>query len=130
MDGWAIGADVAGMLAGLSVLTATIVWTRTQWRDRQHRKAVTANRNWHGYVVPEGINDWYVRLAEDPKSLTARVVLDVVGRDGEPDAAMAASMRQIIQQDGMLARVPTPEEYDFLMAQRKERGYGNGFPVR
>jgi hypothetical protein len=130
MDGWTIGADVGGMLTGLSVLTATIVWTRTQWRDRQQRKAATAHRNWHGYVMPEGINDWYVRLAEDPKTLTARVVLDVVGRDGEPDAAMAASMRQIIGQDGMLARAPTPQEYDFLIAQRKERGYGKGFPVR
>jgi len=65
--------------------------------------------------MPEGINDWYVRLAEDPKTLAARVVPEVVGKDGEPDAAMAASMRQIIGQDGMLARVPTPEEYDFLI---------------
>jgi hypothetical protein len=130
MDGWTIGADVGGMLTGLSVLTATIVWTRTQWRDRQQRKAATASRNWHGYVMPEGINDWYVRLAEDPKTLTARVVLDVVGRDGEPDAAMAHSLREIVKGDGMLARVPTPEEYDFLIAQRKERGYGKGFTLR
>jgi hypothetical protein len=51
-------------------------------------------------------------------------------RDGEPDTAMAVSLRQIIQQDEMLARVPTSEEYDFLIAQRKELGYGKGFPVR
>jgi len=57
------------MLTGLSVLTATIVWTRTQWRDRSQRKADTALRNWHGYVMPEGISDWYVRLAEDPREV-------------------------------------------------------------
>jgi hypothetical protein len=130
MDGWTIGADVGGMLTGLSVLTATIVWTRAQWRDRQQRKAATAHRNWHGYVMPEGINDWYVRLAEDPRHLTATVVLDVVDRNGEPDPGMAHSLREIVKGDGMLARVPTPEEYDFLIAQRKERGYGKGFPVR
>jgi len=130
MDGWTIEADVGGMLTGLSVLTATIVWTRTQWRDRQQRKAATAHRNWHGYVMPEGIEDWYVRLVEDPRSPTARVVLDVVDRDGEPDVARAPDLRETVKRDGMLARVPTPEEYDFLKAQRKERGYGKGFPVR
>ena len=30
MDGWTIGTDVATMLTGLSVLTATVVWVRKQ----------------------------------------------------------------------------------------------------
>jgi hypothetical protein len=55
-------------------------------------------------------------------------VLDVVDRNGEPDPGMAHSLREIVKGDGMLARVPTPEEYDFLKAQRKERGYGKGSP--
>jgi hypothetical protein len=130
MDGWTIGADVGAMLTGLSVLTATIVWTRTQWRDRQQRKAATAYRNWHGYIEPGGIDSWYVRLAEDPPDVTARVVIEVLNRDGEPDGARAHDLRESVKGDGMLARVPTPEEYDFLTAQRKERGYGKGFPVR
>jgi hypothetical protein len=130
MDGWTIGTDIATMLTGLSVLTATIVWTRTQWRDWSQRKAAIAQRNWHGYVMPEGISDWYVRLVEDPKTPTATVILNVVDRDGTPDASRAENLRQTIIGDGMLARVPTPEEYDFLRAQRKERGYGKGFPVR
>jgi hypothetical protein len=58
------------------------------------------------------------------------VVLDVLtSPDGEPDAGLAYSMRVNIERDGMLSRAPTPEEYDFLKAQRKERGYGKGFPV-
>jgi hypothetical protein len=130
MDGWTIGADVGGMLTGLSVLTATIVWTRAQWHDRQQRKAATALRNWHGYIELGGISDWYVRLAEDPPDVTARVVIEVLNRDGEPDGARAHDLRETVKRDGMLARVPTPEEYDFLKAQRKERGYGKGFPVR
>jgi hypothetical protein len=48
--------------------------------------------------------------------------------DGEPDAALAHSLRQIVLGDGMLARAPTPEEYDFLKAQRKERAE-TGFPI-
>lgn len=58
------------------------------------------------------------------------MVLNVVDRDGEPNASRAHDLRQAIIGDGMLARVPTPEEYDFLKAQRKECGYGKGFPVR
>lgn len=130
MDGWTIGTDIATMLTGLSVLTATIVWTRTQWHGWRERKAAIALRNWHGYVMTEGISDWYVRLAEDPQTVTATVILTVVDRNGEPDAQRANDLRLTIAGDGMLARVPTPEEYDFLKAQRKERGYGNGFPVR
>jgi hypothetical protein len=89
MDGWTIGAEFGGMLTGLSVLTATIVWTRTQWRDRQERKAAVADRNWHGYVPTEGIDDWYVRLVEDPEDVTATVVIEVLNRNGEPHGARA-----------------------------------------
>ncbi len=67
-----------------------------------------------------------MRLAEDPKEPAARVVLDVVDRDGDPDVNWAQNMRQRIVGDGILARVPTPEEYDFLIALRKDRGYGKG----
>jgi hypothetical protein len=99
-------------------------------RDRREQKAAIAERNWHGYIDTGGISDWPVRLAEDPKEVTATVVLNVVDRDGEPDASRAQDLRQTIIEDGMLARVPTPEEYDFLKTQRKERGYGKGFIVR
>jgi hypothetical protein len=62
-------------------------------------------------------------------ALTAKVVLEVVDRDGDPDPAMAHSMRQVAEADGRLARAPTEEEWSFLITQRKERGYGNGYPL-
>jgi hypothetical protein len=128
MDGWTIGADVGVMLTGLSVLTATSVWTRNQWREFRERRAAARLRNWHAYVMPERINEWYVRLAEDPETPVGTVVLEVLASlDGEPDAALAQSMRQVVLADGMLARAP-PEEYDFLKAQRKARR-DSGFPV-
>ena len=80
--------------------------------------------------MPEGINDWFVRVVEEPTTLTARVVLEVVDGDGDLDPAMAHSMRQVAKGDGRLARAPTEDEWSFLMAQRKERGYGTGYPVR
>jgi hypothetical protein len=126
MDVWTAGADIGTMVTGLSAVTAAFVWTRSQVRDwRQQREARSA-RNWNGYIEVSGINSWYVRLAEDPKEPSARVVLDVIDRDGDPDVNWAQNMRQRIVGDGILARVPTPEEYDFLSALRKERGYGKG----
>jgi hypothetical protein len=80
--------------------------------------------------MPEGINHWFVRLAEEPKTLSATVVLEVLDREGDPDPAMVHSMRQIAKADGRLARAPTEEEWSFLIAQRKERGYGKVYPVR
>lgn len=130
MDWMTTGADIGTMVTGLSAVTAAYVWTRTQWRGWRQQKAATSLRNWHGYITVEGIDTWYVRLAKDPKQPTARVVLDVVDREGNPDAALAHNVRQRIIGDGMLSRSPTPEEYDFLIAQRKERGYGKGFPIR
>ena len=124
------GADFATMATGLSALTAAFVWVRGQREERQARRAAVRNRNWHGFVMPEGINDWFVRVIEEPETLSARVVIEVVDRAGNPDPAMAHSMRQIARGEGRLARAPTEEEWSFLIAQRKERGYGNGYPVR
>ena len=39
-------------------------------------------------------------------------------------------MQAVIIGDGMLSRSPTPEEFDFLKALRKEKGYGKGVAVR
>jgi hypothetical protein len=78
MDALSVGADVATMLTGLSVVTATIVWGEKQLREHRERKAVTAERNWGGYIAPNGINSWDVVLAEDPDLPPGRVVLDVV----------------------------------------------------
>jgi hypothetical protein len=129
MDVWTAGADVGTMLTGLSVLTATMVWVRKQWAARQQERALTRHRNWHGYVMTGNLNDWYVRLADDPQTSTGRVVLDVLRTpDGEPDPQMAASMRTVISRDEMLARVPNPAEYEWLKAQEKARR-DTGFPV-
>jgi hypothetical protein len=131
MDGWTIGADVAAMITSLSVLTATITWVSGRRRAWRQERAQTTLRNWHGYIMLEAVDTWYVRLADDPQTPTGQVVLEVLtSRDGEPDAGLAHSMRVNIERDGMLSRAPTPDEFDFLKAQRKERGYGKGIPVR
>lgn len=57
------------------------------------------------------------------------MILEVVDRDGEPDPAMAHSMCQVAEADGRLARAPTEDEWSFLITQRKERGYGIGYPL-
>lgn len=129
MDPFTIGADIGAMIVGVPVVAAGILWL-TRWRAaRKQRKAAIELRNWHGYIHPSGISDWYVRLAEDPQTVTARVVLEVIDRNGESDGARANDLRETIKRDGMVARVPTPEEYDFLRYLHKERGYGTGFPV-
>jgi len=123
------GADIATMVGALSVLTAVVTWSAGQWRGWQERNAQTRSRNWHGYITPEGVNDWQVQLVDDPQTATGRVVLEVVGRDGRPDVNQAHNMRQIVLNDGKLARVPTPDEFAFLIEMRKERGYGKGIPL-
>jgi hypothetical protein len=100
MDGWTIGTDVATMLTSLSVLTATIVWTRNQWDQRQQRRAETRLRNWHGYIEVGGIDTWFVRLADCPKTPTAQVVLEVIDRQGNSDEAVAHSVRVCVKRDG------------------------------
>jgi hypothetical protein len=128
------GAEIATMLGGLSVGTGVAVWIRNQVRGQRDRRAVRRHRNWHGYIASGTVSSWHVRIAEDPQSLTGRVVLDVLdGPDGEPDISRAYSLRQQVQADGILARVPTPTEYEFLQALSRERGYGKdsaGFTVR
>ncbi|HEY1918510.1 MAG TPA: hypothetical protein VGH27_23295 [Streptosporangiaceae bacterium] len=129
MDSWTIGADIGTMLTGLSVLIATIVWTRTQWHGWQARKATIRLRNWHGFISPNGIDTWYVRVAEQPDRPTARVILEAMDCDGTPNENQAESIRRIVTSDGMLSRSPTPEEHAFLKYLHKERGYGSGFRI-
>jgi hypothetical protein len=62
--------------------------------------------------------------------VSARVVLEVLGGDGQSDSDLANNMRITVERDAMLARVPTPGEYAFLADLARERGYGKGFPVR
>ncbi|MEU3767170.1 hypothetical protein AB0E55_19150 [Amycolatopsis keratiniphila] len=80
------------------------------------------------------MSSWYVRLANEPGTPAGRVVLEVLdASDGTPDANRAHSLRQQVAADGMLARVFTPDEDDFLKALGRQRGRGNdphGFPVR
>jgi hypothetical protein len=129
MDLLTIGADIAVMIVGVPVVAAGILWL-TRWRAARKRlKAARELRNWHGYINPHGVSNWYVRLVEDPQRLTARVVLEVIDRNGDPDEGWAHDLRETIKRDGMIARVPTPEEYDFLRYLYKERGYGKGLPV-
>lgn len=129
MDPFTIGADIAAMIVGVPVVTAGILWLMRGRAARKRRKGAIELRNWHGYIHPGGISDWYVRLAEDPQYVSSRVVLEVIDRDGEPNGGRAHDLRETIKRDGMVARVPTPEEYDFLRYLYKERGYGTGFPV-
>jgi hypothetical protein len=126
------GADIATMVGALSVVLGVVTWLLGQWRGWRERHALVELRNWHGYISPEGVNTWQVRLVEVPETPTGRVVLEVVRDDGAPNANWAQNMRQHIQNDGMLARVPTPEEFAFLIEMRKQRGYGQdqGFPLQ
>jgi hypothetical protein len=129
MDLMTIGADVAQMVAAGAVVTAGPVWIRKQLRERRRTKAARQLRDWNGYIPLNAISSWYVRVTEEPDTPTSRVVLEVLRSNGEPDPNMAYSLRQWVDRDGMLARVPTEEEYDFLKALHKERGYGGGFIV-
>jgi hypothetical protein len=131
MDLWTTGADVGTMLTGLSAATAAFVWTRSQVREWRQQRAAIQRRSWHGYIDVGGISTWYVRLADDPKTPTARVVLDVVKQDGAPDDLMAYNLRLSIERDGMLSRPPTTQELELLKSLGRERGYGKGgFVVR
>lgn len=127
MDWLTAGSDIAQMLTGGSAITAAYVWTRSQWRGWQQQKLADARRTWHGYIEPTGINTWYVRLAdEQPDRPTAKVVVEVIERNGEPDEMGAQTFRQLVETLGMLSRPPTEAEMEFLMALRKERGPGKG----
>lgn len=130
MNWMTAGADLGQMLTGVAAVGAFGLWLWKQAGDWCEQRNAKKLRDWHGYIETTGINSWHVRLAEDPESPTSRVVLDVVKDNGEPDGNWAQNLRQRIQGDGMLARVPTEEEYDFLKALHKDRGYGKGFVVR
>ena len=131
MNGWTIGADVGQMLTGISAVTAAYVWSRGQlynWRQQRDTKRL---RNWNGYIDIHGIDSWYVHVESGIDTPSASVVLTVLDRKGNPSEGAASVLRQRITQDGMLARVPSPEESDFLAALRKDQGYGQGsVPVR
>lgn len=120
------------MVTGVSALTAAVTWTAGRVRAWRAEKAETARRNWHGYLMPDMINEWYVRLADDDQAATGRVVLEVLDRPGgTPDAGMAYTLRLHASQDGQLARVPTPAEYAFLIYLRKKHHYGpDGVMIR
>jgi hypothetical protein len=130
MDGWTIAADVATILTGLSVLATAATWLTSRYLAWQQEKARTSARNWHGFIMTNGINDWYVRLVDDPKTPTAVVPLEIVDRYGNPDPAMAYGLRTMVERDGMLARVPTEREFAFLKFLHKELGYGKGQMIR
>lgn len=123
------GADIATMATGLSAVTAAATWIAGRWRGWRQEKALTAHRNWHGYIPSGTIASWHVRLAEEPDTPSAKVVLEVVDRDGNPDPYTAPSLRRTIDADGKLARVPTPQEYEFLGFLSKKFGYGKGVAV-
>jgi hypothetical protein len=72
------------------------------------------------------IASWYALPAEEPTTPTARVVLEVRhgGPDGKPGVLGAHPLRQQVKADRMLARVPTPAEYEFMGDLHKQRGCG------
>jgi hypothetical protein len=111
------------------IATSFGVWVRGKWSSRHERTAAIEQRTWHDYIEPAGINTWPIRLMEIPDQPTARVVLQVIDKDGAPDPNWAANMRQRVQQDGMLARVPTQAETEFLIALRGERS-NRGGPIQ
>ena len=125
-DGWTIGADVGTMLTGLSAATAALVWTRSQVHNWVAWRKSRAYRNWNGYITMGGIDSWYVRVAEEPETPSGRVVLDVVDSRGEPATERARTLRLRASEDGQLARVPTPDQYEFLKYLQKKQGYGKG----
>jgi hypothetical protein len=110
------GSGLVGWLGGARSQIGAFLQSR---RERRLR-------TWHGYIPQGMIASWYVTLADESTTPTARVVLDVRqgGPDGKPDVNGAHALRQRIKADGMLARVPTPAEYQFLGDLEKKLGYG------
>jgi hypothetical protein len=45
--------------------------------------------------LPKGINDWFVRVAEEPETPSARVVLEVVYRDRYDDRVDDRPLRAV-----------------------------------
>lgn len=112
------------MLTGLAAVTAAATWLTARYRGWRAEQDRTRARNWNGFIMTNGISDWYVRLIDDPKTPTAIVPLEIVNRNGEPDPQMAYGLRQAVISDGMLARVPTQEEFAFLKFLQKQTATG------
>jgi hypothetical protein len=105
MDNWmTTGADIATMATGLSAVT----WLAGRRRAWQPEKAAEGDRNWHGYILTNGISDWRVRLVEDCQEVTAWIVLEVIDANGDPDGGWAHDLRETVKRDGMIAQVPNP----------------------
>lgn len=122
--------DAASIVTATGGIIATSIWAKGKLLNRKQQKAITQRRNWHGYIEPAGINTWFVKLLEEPDRPSARVVLEVIDGKGQPDEMGGQGFRQRVIGDGMLSRSPTPAELEFLMALRKERGYGDGDLIR
>lgn len=131
MDALTIGADAATMATGLSVVTATVLWTRRQYREWRDGRRERKRRGWQDYINPHGISTWDVRLVVDPDEPTALVVLEVLdGPSGKPADQRAQSMRQSIVADQMLSKSPSPDQHDFIVQQWSKRREKGGFEVR
>jgi hypothetical protein len=64
------------------------------------------------------------RLAEEDQSRGAIVALEVLRKaGGEPDEQLAAGLRIMIQNEGMISRPPSAAELDFLKYLRQHDGY-------
>src|SRR5258708_8684472 len=70
MDALTIGADAATMATGLSGGTATVLWTRRQYREWRDGRRERQRRGWQGYINPHGISTWGARLVVDPDEQT------------------------------------------------------------
>ncbi len=125
-------ANVSTILGGFSVFGvfgAGVLWSRKQIRNRRERRAAIELRDWQGYIDVHSINAWRVRLLEEPDSPSARVVLEVVNDKGEPDVNQAQNLRERVANDGMLARVPSVAEREFLTGLYTERRHDGGLPI-
>jgi hypothetical protein len=125
------GADVGTMLTGLSAVTATILWGRSRIRDWRDERAARVERNWNGYIIREYIPSWFVRVIEDGSANnTERVVLDVINKDGTPNANMAHQLKLYIRGGGTLTNPPSAAQWDFLQDLRLARfGAPSGYPI-
>jgi hypothetical protein len=123
-------SDIASLASTAVVASGLGAWVLSKWQRRRETNDEIERVTWHGYIELSGINSWPVRLMEHPDHPTARVVVEVVDGEGAPDVNWAQNLRQHIEDDGLLTRAPSAAEYAFLQALHKERGYGEGEPIR
>lgn len=118
------------MATGLSVLVATAVWVRKQYREWWERRRERQRRGWQDYINPRGIDSWDLRLVVDPDEPTALVVLEVLdGPDGKPHEQLAQNMRQRVLSDRMLSRSPAPDQRDLIIQLWSKRRRGEGIEI-